>query len=113
MNEYIYINDFQKRGTLGISNVVFEKIVTSNLANLSFLSLKKDDLRVNTRAVLHSPVKVSINREIVHIAVYIDVKKGENIQEISMLINNEIANNFVYSIDTIPFDVQVKVVRLL
>jgi len=114
MNSYILINDFQKRGSLAISNVTFEKIVTNALSNVDGFCLSKDKMEKECRATLHSPVRVSITRsEIVHIGIYLDVRKGESIQGIAKDISNQVNEGFIYAIDMVPFDIQIKVVRLI
>ena len=61
---------------------------------------------------LHKPISTSISKGILHIALFIDLAKEENIQNVCKTINEEVSNTLLESTEQIPFDVQVKVMSL-
>lgn len=112
MAEYIYIEDYLKKGNLGISKNVFYFLAKQTINRIPGISpskkySKKDIFRLN------KPLEISIKHGIVHVSVQVDVVKGTNIQEISKIISDEINNVFLISTEHVPFDVQVKVISII
>ena len=113
MADYIYIDNYAKKGKIGISLNVFDSIVTNALSNVSGISLSNAHMKKNQKIRLNRPVQTTIKHDIVHVWVAIDVIKGTNIQDVTREIQDEIANAFLIATEQIPFDVQVKVISII
>ncbi|MGM9873604.1 MAG: hypothetical protein ACI31G_01620 [Bacilli bacterium] len=111
MAKYIYINNLSKKGKLGISQSIFDSLVSSTLDRLE---IKKASYNGRGNKVrLNKQIRTTIHKGIVHVWVAVDVPKKENIQTISKRIQDEIAVSFLACTDQVPFDVQVKVESLI
>ena len=113
MADYILINNYSKRGELGISANVIETVVADALLKVPGIAVSKKSMKKKHKARLSSPVKVDIHKGIVHIEISIDVVKGNDLQTISSRIQEEINNALTASIEQVPFNVQVKVESLI
>lgn len=111
MADYIYIDDYLKRGKLAISSQVFNFLANQALKEIPAVrALSKKKGKADQ---IINPIETNIRHGIVHVNVTIDAKKGTNIKETSKLIQNEINNAFMICTEQIPFDVSVKVVSLI
>ena len=113
MADYIYIDNYAKKGKIGISLNVFDALVASALTNVKGISLSNAHMKKNQNIRLNRPVQTTIRRGIVHAWVAIDVIKGTNIQDVTRAIQDEIANAFLIATEQVPFDVQVKVISII
>ena len=113
MADYIYIDNYSKKGKIGISLNVFDQLVTNALTNVKGISLSNAHMKRNQKIRLNRPVQTTIIRGIVHVWVAVDVAKGTNLQEVTKAIQDEIANVFLISTEQVPFDVQVKVISII
>ena len=113
MADYIYIDNYSKKGKIGISLNVFDAIVTNALANVSGISLSNAHMKRNQKIRLNRPVQTTIRHGIVHVWVAIDVIKGTNLQDVTHNIQDEITNAFLIATEQVPFDVQVKVISII
>ena len=80
----------------------------TDVNNLSSKMLKK-----NQKFRLNRPVRTTIHRGIVHVLVSVDVNKGTDLQKVIGEIQEEVNNTLLYTAETVPFDVQVKVESIL
>ena len=113
MADYIYIDNYAKKGKIAISQHVFDSLVYSALANVSGIALSSAHMKKNQMIRLNRPVQTTIIRGIVHVWVAVDVVKGTNLQEVTKTIQDEITNAFLVSTEQVPFDVQVKVISII
>lgn len=111
MADYLYINDYLKRGELAISNRVFTYLVNQAITDIPGIS--KHSGGKGIPFFLSTPVETYIHHGIVHVNISIDVSKSANIQEVISLIQNEVNNLFMVSTEQVPFDVQVRVITLI
>ena len=109
MASYVYLDDYSKRGKIGISYRVFDQLVTACLRNVKGVSKSEKLIKRNQFIPLNRPVQTYILKDIVHIFVYIDVKKGSDIQKITNQIQEEVYNSLMIITEQVPINVQVKV----
>lgn len=113
MADYVYIENYSKKGKIGISTTVFDALVTNALANVSGISKSSAHMKKNQKIRLNRPVQTTIRRGIVHVWVAVDVAKGTNLQDVTRNIQDEITNAFLMATEQVPFDVQVKVISII
>ena len=113
MADYIYIDNYAKKGKIGISLSLFDTLVSNALANVPDISLSSAHMKKNQKFRLNRPVQTTIKHGIVHVWVAVDVIKGTNLQTVTQNIQNEITNSFLIATEQIPFDVQVKVISII
>lgn len=113
MAEYIYINDFSKRGKIAISYHVFDSLVNEALSRVSGITKSSKMLKKDQRFRLNRPILTTIHRGIVHVLVTVDVAKGNNLQKITSNIQQEVNNTLLLATETVPFNVQVRVEKIV
>ena len=113
MADYIYIDNYAKKGKIAISQSVFDSLVATALSNVSGISLSSAHMAKDQKIRLNRPVQTTIRHGIVHVWVAVDVVKGTNLQVVTRLIQEEIANVFLMATEQVPFDVQVKVISII
>ena len=113
MTKYLFIENFQSKGKIGISLNAFDSLVSLSLQKVKGIDLSCNETKKRNKKIkLHKPVSTSISRGILHVSLFIDVAKEENIQNVCKTINEEVSNTLLESTEQIPFDVQVKVMSL-
>ena len=113
MAEYVYIDNYAKKGKIGISLNVFDELVTNALSNVAGISMSSAHMKRNQNVRLNRPVQTTIRRGIVHVWVAVDVTKGTDLQVVTRNIQDEIASALLMATEQVPFDVQVKVVSII
>ena len=113
MADYIYIDNYAKKGKIAISQSVFDSLVSGALANVQGIALSNAHMKKNQKLRLNRPVQTTIRHGIVHVWVAVDVTKGTNLQDVTHNIQDEITNAFLIATEQVPFDVQVKVISII
>ena len=113
MADYIYIDNFSKKGKIFISLNIFDSLVANALSNVPGISMSSAHMKKNQKIRLNRPVQTTIKHGIVHVWVAVDVTKGTNLQDVTKNIQDEITNSFLMATEQIPFDVQVKVISII
>ena len=113
MADYIYIDNYAKKGKIAISQTVFDILAATALSNIQGISLSSAHMKKDQKVRLNRPVQTSIRHGIVHVWVAVDVVKGTNLQVVTRDIQEEIANVFLMATEQVPFDVQVKVISII
>ena len=113
MADYIYLDNYSKKGKLGISYHVFDQLVTSSLMNVKGIAKSTKLIKRNQFFRLNRPVQTYIHRGIVHVWIYIDVAKGNNLQDVVSQIQHEVYNSLLIITEQVPINVQVKVETLV
>ena len=113
MADYILINNYSKRGELGISARVIEKVAAEALLKVPGVASSKKSMKKKHKARISSPVRVEIHKGIVHIEMSIDVVKGNDLQVVTSKIQEELNDALTASIEQVPFNVQVKVESII
>ncbi len=113
MADYIYIDNYAKKGKIAIAQSVFDSLAATALSNVPGISLSSAHMKKDQKIRLNRPVQTSIRHGIVHVWVAVDVVKGTNLQVVTRDIQEEIANVFLMATEQVPFDVQVKVISII
>ena len=111
MAKYVYIDS--EKGRLGISSHVFDVIVEDVIRGIDGCSRSSKRLPASAKFRLKQAVKTYIHHGIVHIAIFVDMKKDSDIHEITRRIEDEVHNSLLVATETVPFDVQVRVESLI
>lgn len=112
MAEYIYISSNSKGAKIGISTRVYDQLVTRAVSTVPGIAQSAEQLKKGQKAGVKK-VKCTINKGIVHIWIAVNIKKSSNIQEVSMKIQENVANAISETMGHIPFDIQVKVESII
>lgn len=113
MANYLFIENYSNKGKIGISLNAFDSLVALSLQKVKGIDLSMNETKKKKKKIkLHKPISTSISKGILHIALFIDLAKEENIQNVCKTINEEVSNTLLESTEQIPFDVQVKVMSL-
>ena len=113
MAGYVYFDVNGKTGKRAISSHVFDQLVTIALTNLKDVSMSSELMKRNQKVRLNRPVQTTIKHGIAHIKVSVDIKKNMPVQETCSLIQEEIVRVLMMSAEQVPFDVQVKVDKII
>ncbi len=113
MANYVYLDDYSKKGKLGISYRVFDQIVTSTLMNIKGISKSQKKMKGFQFMRLNKPVQTYILRDIVYILIFVDVAKGKNIQDVITEIQKEVYNSLLLITEQVPVNVQVRVESII
>ncbi len=113
MAEFIYIDDLSKKGKIGIGYRVFDALVNEALNKVEGITKSSKMLKKDQRFRLNRPVLTFIHRGIVHVLVTVDVSKGNNLQNIIANIQEEVNNTLLTATEMVPFNVQVKVEKII
>ena len=108
MAQYVYINNYTKNGDLAISYHVFYQIA-EHAAN------KVKDAEVKSKAnpfQIFKPISISIKKGLVTVQLSVNIKRTANITQVSLAIQEEIANSLSAYTEMIPFKIDVKVANL-
>ena len=89
MAEYVYIDNLAKKGTIGISNLVFESIVCDAIDKIPGITESSKRLKRNQKIRLNRPVRTYIRSGVVHIWLAVDVKNGIDEKETVSLLEKE------------------------
>ena len=113
MAEYVYLDNYSKKGKLGISYHVFDQLVTSSLMNIKGIAKSQKRLKKNQKVRLNRPVQTYIKRDIVHVWIYIDVVNNTSIQSTVASIQEEVYNSLMLITEQVPVNIQVKVESII
>lgn len=113
MADFVYIDNYSKKGKLGISPEVFNYLVEEAIKNVPGVTGATKKSKGKREFALNSPVKTKIHHGIVHVSVLVDTYKSANIQEVTRRIQDEVNSVMLLATEQVPFDVQVKVMNLL
>lgn len=113
MADFVYIDNYSKKGKLGISPEVFNSLVETAIKNVPGVTSSTSKKKGKNVFKLNSPIKTKIHHGIVHVSVLVDTYKSANIQEVTRRIQDEVNNIMLLATEQVPFDVQVKVMNLL
>ena len=100
MADYIFINDFDKGGSLAISRNVFAKIALESVETSQY----KNSVKVT------EPIKVIFKKDgKVIISLHVELKKGMKTSEICTILQKEIAHDLDVYVESVPFEILISV----
>lgn len=113
MADYVYLEKKSKNGKLGIHRHVFDQLVTSSLTKVKGIAKSQKYIKKSQFIILNRPVQTYVVNDIVHIWIYIDLVKGNNVQNIVRAIQDEVYNSLLLITEQVPVNVQVKVESII
>ena len=100
MADYIYINQSNRGGELGISRKVFARLAEAAVGHTSL----KGSVKVK------QPVKVIFKKDgRVELGVRVTIKKGAKLTDVCEELQKEIAHALEVYVESIPFEIQISV----
>lgn len=113
MADFVYIDNYSKKGKLGIAPEVFNSLVSTALENVPGIKKSTSSPKKKLEFRLNGPITTKIHHGIVHISVCVDAQKNSSLPELTRRIQDEINNALLLATEQVPFDVQVKVLNLI
>jgi uncharacterized alkaline shock family protein YloU len=112
MAEYVYIQDYSKRGKLGISKKCIEEIIS--ISTNKILGVETADSQNKKFAFsFYKPISCEIVNGKVQINVQVKIKQGHNIETICTNIQEQIAEDITSMSELVPFSIKIKVVSII
>lgn len=107
MSDYYKIQNLSKTGDIALSRKVFEQIALDAINRVSGASVSKK------AKVKFSPVQVTFhNNGKVEVSLSISLSKSANINETCKKIQEEVASSLMAYCESIPYDIEIKVVSI-
>ena len=110
MAEYVYIQNYAKRGTLAIANNVFDEIVSIAIEKIKGVKLKKSPEKF--LFLLHRPIQCKIESNRLNCDVEVIISSEANVNQVCLAIQEEVAYAISSMTEFIPFSVNVKVMGI-
>ena len=110
MAEYVYIQNYAKRGTLAIANNVFDEIVSIAMEKIKGVKLKKSPEKF--LFLLHRPIQCKIENNRLNCDVEVIISSEANVNQVCLAIQEEVAYAISSMTEFIPFSVNVKVMGI-
>lgn len=106
MAQYVYIQNYNKLGTMGINEHVFEQIVEIATNQVVGATVSKK------RYSLFRPVNCQIRNGIVSAKLSIKVDPGVNASEVAREVQTNVASALSMMTELIPFNINVEIIDL-
>lgn len=105
MAEYVYIQNYNKQGTMGISHQVFDRIaeIATNEVAGATVSRRKN------RYSLYKPVKCTIRNGMVTVKISLKVDANTNVKLVAKEVQENVANSLSQMTELIPFNINIEV----
>ncbi len=112
MAEYVYIQNYARRGTLAISSSVFNQIVSIAMEKIKGAKLKKKKGSDIALFSLHHPVHCEFKGGRITTDLEVIISQNANVNEVCLTIQEEVAYALTSMTEFIPFSINVKVVGI-
>lgn len=109
MAEYVYIQNYTKRGNLAISTSVFDQIISTAIDKMTGVKLKS---KGKTLFFLRQPSHTEIKNGRINTDIEVILSKDSKVNEVCLKIQEEIADALTSMTEFIPFSINVKVVGI-
>lgn len=107
MAEYVYIQNYNKQGTMGISYHVFDQIAEIATNQVSGATVSKK------RAYsLNKPVKCQIRNGTVTVRISVKLDANLNVNDVAREVQENVASSLSMMTELIPFNISVEVVDI-
>lgn len=113
MAEYVYLDNYSKKGKVGISNHVFDQLVTMSLLKVKGISKSQKLVKKNQFIRLNRPVQTYIRKDIVNVLIYIDIAQGKDAEKVVEDIKREVHNSLLLATEQVPVNIEVKVESII
>lgn len=109
--EYVFIQNYAKRGQLAISTHVFDEIISVAMSRVKGAKLNK---KANDKFLflLHKPVHCEIKNGFITADLQVIVSSTANVNDICVKIQEEVSDALTSMTEFIPFSINVKVVGI-
>lgn len=109
MADYVYIQNYARRGDLAISNSVFDQIVSIAIDKIEGVKLKKNGKFLFS---LHKPIHCEIKDGRINADINVIISSDSNVNDVCVKIQEEVAYAISSMTEFVPFCVNVKVVGI-
>ncbi len=111
MAQYVYIDNYTKLGSMGISNHVFYQIAetATNKVKGAMVSHQNKPLLF----LLQKPIQITISKGLVNVKVWVNIAKTANIHEVCLMIQEEVATSLSAMTELVPFKIDIKVANVI
>lgn len=109
MGEYVYIQNYARRGNLAISSSVFDQIVTIAIENIKGVRIKKQDQFLFS---LHKPVHCEIKDGRIYADINVIISSEFNVNDVCVKIQEQVSDAITCMTEFVPFQVNIKVVGI-
>lgn len=107
MAEYIYIENLQGHGKLGISRLCFDRITRHALSSIPDIAMSKSRLSKNQNVALNRPIRTSIHNQIAYIHLALDVKKDADVKKLKKDIQDKIHTVFEGVTEQVHYEIDL------
>lgn len=111
MSSYVYIENYNKLGTMALSREVFEQIVHEVTDSLTNNSKDNDKTTKKLITLCHQP-KVMIRNGQVNVSIDVNIARGQNVASLCKELQEEIASSLTALTEMIPFRIDIKVINI-
>ena len=100
MARYVNIQNYTRNGNMGISHVVFDQI-----AEIATNSVKGAEVSSPKKRLfsLEEPINCSIRNGLVTVSIRVNIKKGINVKDVALSIQEKVAVALRSMTELIPF----------
>lgn len=109
MAEFVYIQNYAKRGNLAISTNVFDEIISIAINKIKGVKLKSSDKFIFS---LRKPTHFEIKNGRINTDIEVILSQNCNVNEVCLKIQEEVAYALTSMTEFIPFSINVKVVGI-
>lgn len=109
MSDYVYIQNYENRGLLGISTKVFDEIINIAISKMNGVRVSKEE---GFLFFLNRPVKCEIKNGYLNADINVVISGDSNVNDVCHNIQEEINYVIASTTEFIPFCVNVKVVGI-
>lgn len=112
MSDYAYIQNYSKKGTLGISRKVFEQIAYEATERVA--GVKLDAKRQKSPFVLFRPIVIIIHKNgSVDIKIEVSIKKGNDVKVVCENIQKEVKYSLEQIVEQAKVNIVTKVTKII
>ncbi len=105
MADYVYIQNYNKKGVMGISYLVFDQI-----AQIATNEVAGATVQEKKRYSLFKPVKCTIRNGEVSVKIIVKISPDSDSTEVKKEIQTNVETSLTQMTELIPFNIKVEVV---
>jgi len=110
MAQYVYIDNYNNLGKIGISNHVFYQIAETATIKVKGASVNQSK---SLLFLLQNPIQITISKGLVNVKVAVNISKKADINKICLLIQEEVATALTSLTELVPFRIDIKVANII
>jgi uncharacterized alkaline shock family protein YloU len=109
MAEFVYIQNYERNGNMGISHLVFDQIVAIATNQVNGANVA-DGESVYAKFKLHKPITCTIRNGIVNVKIFVTLTEDSDVDKVSNEIKENVTQTLLMTTEFIPFNIDVTVV---